>query len=177
MTEQHHAFDAFDRQCEDLRDKWLRHRAKPEVWAAVEKLGKNEMNAANCALELRARVEALEAAQQPNVKKEMQGLQGGTRLLSYRVENSALPIEEWGKGHTIVDSAKPAESSDPAEPNSSLVEQVAKGVGSASPWMHSHRDEARAAIREVAAWLRLHTDLTHGPLCALWIEQELKKTS
>jgi hypothetical protein len=62
MTEQHHAFDAFDKQCEGLRDKWLRHRAKPEVWAAVEKLGKNETNAANCALELRARVEALEAA-------------------------------------------------------------------------------------------------------------------
>ena len=62
MSEQHRDFDAFDRQCEDLRDKWLRHRAKPEVWAAVEKLGKNETNAANCALELRSRVEALEAA-------------------------------------------------------------------------------------------------------------------
>jgi len=127
MTEQHHAFDVFDRQCEDLRDKWLRHRAKPEVWAAVEKLGKNEMNAANCALELRARVEALEAA------------------------------------------AKPAESNDPAEPDWSLVERVA---GSLTTGLHS---DARAAILEITAWLRLHTDLVHGPQCARWLEDELKK--
>ena len=127
MTEQHHAFDAFDRQCEDLRDKWLRHRAKPEVWAAVEKLSKNEMNAANCALELRARVEALEAA------------------------------------------AKPAESNDPAEPDWSLVERVA---GSLTTGLHS---DARAAILEITAWLRLHTDLVHGPQCARWLEDELKK--
>jgi hypothetical protein len=47
-----------------------------------------------------------------------------TRLHSYRVENSALPIEEWGKGHTIVDSAKPAESNCSAEPDSSLAEET-----------------------------------------------------
>jgi hypothetical protein len=113
MTEQHHAFDAFDRQCEDLRDKWLRHRAKPEVWAAVEKLSKNEMNAANCALELRARVEALEAA------------------------------------------AKPAESNYPA-PSHSLVERVADTI-----YINATGgvcEQARAAIREVAAWLQQHRD-------------------
>jgi hypothetical protein len=38
-----------------------KHRAKPEVWAAVERLGKNDMDMLNCVLELRARVEELEA--------------------------------------------------------------------------------------------------------------------
>ena len=40
------------------------HRAAPELWAAVEKWGANTMDTANCFLELRARIEALEAAQQ-----------------------------------------------------------------------------------------------------------------
>ena len=39
------------------------HRAKPEVWAAVERWSKNDMNSCNCTLELRSRVEALESAQ------------------------------------------------------------------------------------------------------------------
>lgn len=60
MAEQHSDFDAFDRQCEDLRNKWLRRRAKPEVWTAVERFGKNDMDTLNCVLELRSRVEALE---------------------------------------------------------------------------------------------------------------------
>jgi hypothetical protein len=61
MTEQHHAFDAFDKQCEDLRDKWLRHRAKPEQWTQIEYFAKSWSND-SCLLELRSRMEALEAA-------------------------------------------------------------------------------------------------------------------
>ena len=37
------------------------HRAKPEVWAAVERWCKNDMGTQNCLLELRDRVKALEA--------------------------------------------------------------------------------------------------------------------
>ena len=47
------------------------HRAKPEVWAAVERWSKNDMNSCNCTLELRSRVEALEAAQRPTVKPDL----------------------------------------------------------------------------------------------------------
>jgi hypothetical protein len=32
--------------------------------------------------------------------------------------------------------------------------------------------KARIIIRQVAAWLRLKTDLVHGPQCALWLECE-----
>lgn len=38
------------------------HKAKPELWAAAEKFGQNFMDMANCLLELRDRIEALEAA-------------------------------------------------------------------------------------------------------------------
>lgn len=40
------------------------YRAASELWAAAEKWGANTMDMANCLLELRARVEALEAKQQ-----------------------------------------------------------------------------------------------------------------
>jgi len=59
---------------------------------------------------------------------------------------------------------------DASPPASSLVERVAKGIGSASPWMHSHRDEARAAIREVAAWLR-----DRGGYPWAWVAQTLEQ--
>jgi hypothetical protein len=36
------------------------YRAKPEVWAAAERFGKNDMDMINCVLELRSRVEELE---------------------------------------------------------------------------------------------------------------------
>jgi hypothetical protein len=36
------------------------HKAKPEVWAAAERFGKNDMDMVNCILELRSRVEELE---------------------------------------------------------------------------------------------------------------------
>jgi hypothetical protein len=166
------------------------HKAKPEVWAAVERWCKNEMDVLNCTLELRARVEALEAAQRStqvnadigrrpwaamsfrgvmllppidcadpdswiaeriyemgfvdgkiattgNAAQQKGTAKPATRLHSYRVENSALPIEEWGKGHTIVDSAKPPVTQDRAEdaPESSdsLVSELARVLVTCDP--------------------------------------------
>ena len=86
------------------------HRAKPEVWARVESYGnKDEKDMLNCILELRARVEALEAA------------------------------------------AKPVESNDPT-PSHSLIERVADNIYINA--MGGYSEQARAAINEVAMWLR-----------------------
>jgi hypothetical protein len=63
--------------------------AAPELWAAAEKWGANTMDMANCLLELRARVEALEG------------------LHSYKI-GEAEPIEDWGKGHTLVNPKPPS---------------------------------------------------------------------
>jgi hypothetical protein len=87
------------------------HRAKPEVWADVERWSKNDQDTLNCILELRDRVEALEAA------------------------------------------AKPAESNYLQKPDSSLVERVANAIYTTGTG-DGFREEARAAIREIAAWLR-----------------------
>ena len=104
------------------------HRAKPYVWAAVEKLSKNDLDMLNCVLELRARVEALEAAQPP----------------------------------------KPNHL---AKPDSSLVERVAAAI--------DLKSEARAAIREVAAWLSQDSSrlLGGGEHWAIKLEQEAKHRS
>jgi hypothetical protein len=99
------------------------HKATPEQWSDIERFVR-DCGYDSCLLELRSRVEALEAA------------------------------------------VKPAESNYPAEPDSSLVERAA---GSLTTGRHS---DARAAILEITAWLRLHTDLVHGPQCALWLERE-----
>lgn len=97
--------------------------------------------------DLRRRVEALEAAQRPNVRPESQNPPEGTCLLSYRVENYALPIEEWGKGHTAVNlpTHNTPESSD------SLVEQLA--IVCAMPAKWTWDDQARAVIHAIADWL------------------------
>jgi hypothetical protein len=38
------------------------HKAAPELWTAAERFGQNSMDMANCLLELRDRIEALEEA-------------------------------------------------------------------------------------------------------------------
>ena len=88
------------------------HRATPGQWALIERMrhhgGHPEFSAI---LELRDRVEALEAAARPNY---------------------------------------------PAKPDSSLVERVAAAIIADGDEPINWKPEARAAIREVAAWLRDH---------------------
>ena len=124
------------------------HKATTRQWSGIERFVRYGAYD-SCLIELRDRVEALEAAQQKATVKP------ATRLHSYRVENSALPIEEWGKGHAIVDSARPPVTRDRAEdaPESSdlLIERVADAIYSNATG--GVREEARAAILAVADWL------------------------
>jgi hypothetical protein len=78
--------------------------AAPEMWAAAEKWGANTMDMANCLLELRARVEALEGSFAVNVCKVVhcvRSINSSKSLHSYKI-GEAEPIEDWGKGHTLV---------------------------------------------------------------------------
>jgi len=79
------------------------YRATDEQWKWIEDAAAG-YSIAGCIAELRARIEALEAAQQPT-------------------------------------------------PAGGLVERVADVIYKNGPWRSRH-DEARAAIREVAEWLR-----------------------
>lgn len=116
-------------------------------------------NTRACLLELRARVEALEAARQvrlsTSLAKSMEAAcqaQPGTRLVSYSV-GPARPLEELGKDHAPVPQAPPADG---------LVERVADAIYRNGTGVGS-REEARAAIREVAAWLREKRPAAYSP--------------
>ena len=110
------------------------HRATPEQWELLQRQGQTLGSAESIAiLELRARIEALEAAQQDKLD----------RLIALDQE-------------AAMDELRAASAE--ARPAGGLVERVAYAMG---PQSQAALDAgelphgtARAAIREVVAWLR-----------------------
>ncbi len=119
------------------------YRAVPALWDAAERFGRNTMDMVNCLLELRARVEALEATQHAHVN--LSGLPKAERqqlVKSLGQPASVQPLEP---------NAKPTPND--RQIRSSLVERVASAIG----WFDENvnwKPEARAAIREVIAYLQ-----------------------
>jgi hypothetical protein len=112
------------------------HRATPEDWEYIRLRAEDGVGLLNCILELRARVEALEAAQQDKLD----------RLIALDRED---PTPDPAMTELRAASAE-------AQPGG-LVERVAQGIAAADDegltnmtWNY----HARAAIREVAKWLR-----------------------
>ena len=104
------------------------HRATDLQWVCIRARASDNV-AYSTILELRDRIEALEAAAKPN---------------------------------------------HPAKPNSSLVERVACAIypdGSGDGF----REEARAAIREVAAWLRENPEVYFAPALVFVLEKEAER--
>lgn len=102
-------------------------------------------------------------------------LRAATRLHSYKV-GKAEPVENWGEGHTLVQPpvyAAEAKPTHPEIPDSSLVKRVACAIYPDG----SQLAQARAAIREVAAWLRKESEgyLGSGLHWAKRLEQEAKR--
>jgi hypothetical protein len=113
------------------------HRATPEQWADQEKWARDDADS-SCILELRARVEALE------------GLHKAVVDLNERFNLDPLVARvEMLEAH--VDNHAPSTPAAPA-PADSLVERLANILDPDDPICA--RGTARAAIREVAAWLR-----------------------
>ena len=82
------------------------YRATPRQWDDAEYYGNPDrqpcpISAYACILELRARVEALEARHQSGFAEIT------TSLHSYKI-GEAEPIEDWGKGHTLVNPKPPS---------------------------------------------------------------------
>ena len=105
------------------------HRATPEQWEVVEicrEEGKIPWPTATALLELRARIEALEAAQQDKLD----------RLIALDQEAAMAELR-----------AASAE----ARPAGGLVERVEEAI--ITGMVDGDRHAARAAIREVAKWL------------------------
>ena len=104
------------------------HRATDLQWVCIRARASDNV-AYSTILELRDRIEALEAAAKPN---------------------------------------------HPAKPDSSLVKRVACAIypdGSGDGF----REEARAAIREVAAWLRENPEVYFAPALVFVLEKEAER--
>jgi hypothetical protein len=93
------------------------HRATPEQWATHRAWAASDDDS-SCILELRSRIEALEAAQREAPMTELRAASA---------------------------EARPAEG---------LIERVEEALANEFQPGGDWRDEARAAIREVAKWLR-----------------------
>jgi hypothetical protein len=118
------------------------HRATPKQWETIEQYGTGSSDPYSCILELRARIEALEAAQQPHQDKL-------DRLIA-------------------IDRDDPADS---------LIDRVAQAIYEAPNTHEGWRSEARAAILEVAAWMRAESEghLGSGLHFARRLQQEANR--
>jgi hypothetical protein len=130
------------------------HRATPEQWVRLDKWSTEDIflrtvGAFSCLLEVRARIEALEAAQQPPQDKL-------DRLIALDAEEVARIVA-------------------PSFPAGSLVERVADAIAAQATSAGIVNDRpARAAILEVAAWMRAESEghLGSGLHYARRLEQE-----
>ena len=125
--------------------------ASPRAWADVHGMSGPGSPANQCILELRARIEALEADNQgcPHIATSTEG-------------TSYCRLAE----QTTISQPTP----NPSPLRSSLVDRVARAIGRDDEPIN-WEPEARAAIREVLAWLKEgeHT------WAALKLEQEVER--
>ena len=125
------------------------HRATPEQWASQKAWAVDDDDSA-CLIDLHARVEAL-CAHVAALREEMRdrtdtlaAADGDTTSLIFKVTNRIEALERSAT------TPEPHAASAEARPAGGLVERVRRVIGDDAPCSHSN---ARAAIREVAAWL------------------------
>jgi len=169
------------------------YKATPEQWAQCEELLSNPVVGASdaCILELRARIETLEAAAHKHTVEtsaNILALAGRVESLE-AAERQASTVHEISKPlkltpeqaqqvrDLLAPNSKPTPN--PSQIRSSLVERVALAISrceDSSAWDDeavNWAPEARAAIREVAAWMREQHD---GDLvAAAMLEQETRR--
>jgi hypothetical protein len=157
------------------------YRATPEQWADA---GAFASDTRACLLELRARVEALEAAAHKHIVEtsanilalasRVEALEAVKCPASKVYEISKLLKLTPGQAQQVRDLLAP--NSKPT-PNSfqigrSLVNRVALAISGIEYGLDNWASEARAAIREVAAWMR---ENECGYNAVRWLEQEAER--
>jgi hypothetical protein len=146
------------------------YKATPEQWAAIEELGLGAFYGPACILELRARVEALEAANDTRRIDIIRLANAVANQISDRTKffadvtpgdddcqlneeadivdyYAALAAQHQGRA---VFHEDPKPIPDSFQTGRSLVERVRKALS------YPPEPYARVAIREVAAWLKEH---------------------
>ena len=174
------------------------HRATDLQWVCIRARASDNV-AYSTILELRDRIEALEAAAKPNpdsslewrVSEHIKAQSVLTAALVKRLEalegvplDGAVPAKVPGGLPALAEKVKELEDTvnattqpnHPAKPDSSLVKRVACAIypdGSGDGF----REEARAAIREVAAWLRENPEVYFAPALVFVLEKEAERRS
>jgi hypothetical protein len=142
------------------------YKATPEQWRQIENSQVFNATFQTCVLELRARVEALEANTHQWRSDHLQLANACASLAPDRTKFFADLLPD---GDQDIDFDP---TSNLTEIRSSLVDQVRDAIASEyepADWCY---DEARAAIREVAKWLKSNAG---GTRAAWMLEQELKR--
>ena len=129
------------------------HRATPQQWLEL--------------LELLNRVEALEAKEEGN-NEAWAAMRRPGRSQAERIASLVKRIE-------ALENAQPAKSNHPAKPDSSLVKRVAFAITGDSDELINWKPEARAAIREVAGWMRENPDVHFPPALVFALEQQAER--
>ena len=126
------------------------YRATPKQWAFLEELADRSSDAESaCIRELRARVEALEAAQQ-SIHSSASAEQQARDLLERMGIESAQDL----RAGDLTELANLIAAQSAPAPAGLLVERVARLLAEKDDPHEMWRIDARAALREVAAWLR-----------------------
>jgi hypothetical protein len=136
------------------------YKATPEQWALLEEQSAPEYD--NTILELRARVEQLEA----NTKH--------WRTDHLRLANtcaSLAPDRRAFFNALLPDDKDSQPTPNPVPIRSSLVDRVARAIGRDDEPIN-WEPEARAAIREVAVWMTSNPDVYFPPALVFALEQE-----
>jgi hypothetical protein len=136
------------------------HRAAPELWAAAERFGQNTMDMANCFLELRARIEALEAMHADKLDRDDPTPDSAMTDYERVAANMATcPSVDKIPDFTGTSPTTPELRASSAEARpAGLVERVALAIDSSCPQDEYVIADCRAAIREVATWLETESE-------------------
>jgi hypothetical protein len=141
------------------------YKATPEQWAQVQKCA-DVVGSSDCSaiLELRARIETLEAAAHKHIVEtnsnivalftRVESLEAAERQAS-KVHQISKPLKltpEQAQGIKDLLAPEPRRNY-PVKPDSSLVERVGFAIFEQFENNGGNEAEARAAIREVALWL------------------------
>jgi hypothetical protein len=156
------------------------YKATPEQWAQCEDWVKSSVVGASdaCILELRARVETLEAAAHKHIVETSDNILKLASRIESLVYQISKPLKLTSKQQDQLNALLLPNSS--PTPNSSqsgrsLVKRVALVISGIEYGSETDEEavnwspEARAAIREVAMWMR---ENEVGYTAARWLEQE-----
>jgi hypothetical protein len=164
------------------------YKATPEQWAQCEDWVRSSVVGASdaCILELRARVEALEAAAHKHIIEtnsnivalftRVESLEAAERQASkvYQISKplKLTPEQEQQVRDLLAPNSKATPN--PIQIRSSLVDRVARAIGRDDEPIN-WEPEARAAIREVAAWMTSNPDVYFPPALVFALEQEAEQ--